>query len=227
MKKSNKKNNNMIDNMYRYLEKFIGTYRVMAEYDLQTNDFPRDEEGNIDKSFEDLYIPCSRGKSVIKHTYDDEVLVICFYDKSSTAKNVFNELKCKYKNIYLEYDDCGTDALIYFKSEDIDKIATIVKPKTSGSSIKWSSTKNLPKVEYTIPSKDLNQFKKITEKLDRTQKMHFSKTVNSEFLKQISIGFDAKEEQKKSRLGAKEYIHSINKWGDYIEFIKDRIKTYK
>ena len=203
MKKSNKKNNNMINNMYRYLEKFIGTYRVMAEYDLQTNDFPRDEEGNIDKSFEDLYIPCSRGKSVIKHTYDDEVLVICFYDKSSTAKNVFNELKCKYKNIYLEYDDCGTDALIYFKSEDIDKIATIVKPKTSGSSIKWSSTKNLPKVEYTIPPKDLNQFKKITEKLDRTQKMHFSKTVNSEFLKQISIGFDAKEEQKKSRLGQK------------------------
>ena len=116
MKKSNKKSNNMIDNMYRYLEKFIGTYRVMAEYDLQTNDFPRDEEGNIDKSFEDLYIPCSRGKSVIKHTYDDEVLVICFYDKSSTAKNVFNELKCKYKNIYLEYDDCGTDVLIYFKS---------------------------------------------------------------------------------------------------------------
>ena len=57
--------------------------------------------------------------------------------------------------------------------------------------------------------------------------MHFSKTVNSEFLKQISIGFDAKEEQKKSRLGAKEYIHSINKWDDYIEFIKDRIKTYK
>ena len=113
MKKSNKKNNNMINNMYSYLEKFIGTYRVMAEYDLQTNDFPRDEEGNIDKSFEDLYIPCSRGKSVIKHTYDDEVLVICFYDKSSTAKNVFNELKCKYKNIYLEYDDCGTDALIY------------------------------------------------------------------------------------------------------------------
>ena len=56
MKKSNKKNNNMIDNMYRYLEKFIGTYRVMAEYDLQTNDFPRDEEGNIDKSFEDLYM---------------------------------------------------------------------------------------------------------------------------------------------------------------------------
>lgn len=227
MKKSNKKNNNMIDNMYRYLEKFIGTYRVMAEYDLQTNDFPRDEEGNIDKSFEDLYIPCSRGKSVIKHTYDDEVLVICFYDKSSTAKNVFNELKCKYKNIYLEYDDCGTDALIYFKSEDIDKIATIVKPKTSGSSIKWSSTKNLPKVEYTIPPKDLNQFKKITEKLDRTQKMHFSKTVNSEFLKQISTGFDAKEEQKKSRLGAKEYIHSINKWDEYIEFIKNRIKTYK
>ena len=57
--------------------------------------------------------------------------------------------------------------------------------------------------------------------------MHFSKTVNSEFLKQISIGFDAKEEQKKSRLGAKEYIHSINKWDEYIEFIKNRIKTYK
>lgn len=37
--------------MSRYLwTKYKGIYRVIADYDESTNDFPRDDEGNIDSS---------------------------------------------------------------------------------------------------------------------------------------------------------------------------------
>ena len=148
--------------MFRFLEKYTGTYRVLGCLDLSTNDFPRDENGNIDSSYDDLYIPCSRGKSVIKHTYEDNKLVVCFYNKCSTARNVYKELKDKYKKLDIEFEDSGEDGLIYFNADDIKKIATIVKPKTSGASIKWNSSKNLPKVKYEIPSEDLKRSKHLS-----------------------------------------------------------------
>ena len=39
------------DYMFRYLEKYIGTYRVLAEIDKDSGEFPNDD------SFEDFYIP--------------------------------------------------------------------------------------------------------------------------------------------------------------------------
>lgn len=212
-----------MDKMYRYLEKYTGTYRVLPYLDLEKNDFPRDELGNIDNSFEDLYIPCSRGKAEIKHTYDEDKLVVCFYGKCSTAKNVYKEIKDKYKNIDVEFEDIGEDGLIYFNADDIKKIATIVRPKTSGASIKWNSVKNLPKVKYEIPSKDLKRLSDITKDLSRTDKMQFGKRLSSEFLSSHKL----KDEQKQSRLSPKEFIHSKGLWDDYMIKAKKEIKKYE
>ena len=208
--------------MFRFLEKYTGTYRVLGYLDSSTNDFPRDENGNIDSSYDDLYIPCSRGKSVIKHTYDDDKLVVCFYNKCSTAKNVYKELKDKYKKLDIEFEDCGEDGLIYFNSSDIKKIATIVKPKTSGASIKWNSTKNLPKIQYEIPHDDLKRLTNITKNLSRTDKMQFGRKLSSEFLDSHKL----KDEQKQSRLSPKEFIHSKGLWDDYMIKAKKEVKKY-
>lgn len=208
--------------MYRYLEKYTGTYRVLGCLDLSTNDFPRDENGAIDDSYEDLYIPCSRSKCVIKHTYDDDKLVACFYGKSSAARNVFKEIKDKYKNIDVELEEVGEDGLIYFYDEDIKKVATILRPRTSGASTKWNSNKNLPKREYKIPDADLKQYNDIAKKLDRAQKMQFGKKLIANVLDKN----DLREKQKLSRLSAKEYIHSIGKWEELIEAAKEEIKNY-
>lgn len=213
----------MCKEMYRYLEKYTGTYRVLGHLDLDTNDYPRDENGSIDESYDDLYIPCSRGKSVIKHTYEKDILVICFYGKASTAKNVYTELKDKYKNIYLKFERIGEDGLIYFNADDIKKIATIIKPKTSGASIKWNSNRNLPKVEYEIPKVDLDRLAKITKNLTKTQKMQFGRKVSSEFLDSHKI----KDEQKQSRLSQKEFIHSKGLWDDYMIKAKREVKNYE
>ena len=208
--------------MFRFLEKYTGTYRVLGCIDSSTNDFPRDENGNIDSSYDDLYIPCSRGKSVIKHTYEDNKLVLCFYNKCSTARNVYKELKDKYKKIDLEFEDSGEDGLIYFNADDIKKIATIVKPRTSGASIKWNSAKNLPKVKYEIPTEDLKRLSDITKNLSRTNKMQFGRKLSSEFLESHKL----KDEQKQSRLSSKEFIHSKGLWDDYMIKAKREVKKY-
>ena len=58
----------MVDR-FRYLEKFVGTYRVLPQLDLLTNNFPRTENGSIDPSYEDMFIACTKGE--IRHTYND------------------------------------------------------------------------------------------------------------------------------------------------------------
>ena len=216
---------NLIDHMYRYLEKYTGKYRVLANYDLSINDFPRNSEGSIDESFDDLYIPCKKG--IIKHTYDDyDKLALCLYDKrASVAKSIYDEIHKKYPSIDITLISEGNDSYIYFYDTDINKIATIIKPKTSGAKIKWHDNRNLPKIEYVIPEEDLNKYTKALNKVPKNKKMIFMKTCNSEFLESISKkDFDAKLDMKLSRLSAKEYIHSKSLWDKYIKFIKKKIK---
>lgn len=216
-------NEEVLKYMYRYLEKYTGTYRVLPEL-YKDELFPKDENGKIEKSFEDLYIPCKKG--VIKHTYIDfDILCICFYDSHSAAKNTYKEIKHKYPDLELRFEDDGRDGYIYFNANDIKKIATIIKPRTSGATIKWDSNKNLPKVVYTIPNEDLEKYNKITGHLTQTEKMQLCRKINSSFLDSITTKrYNAKEELKESRLGPKEFIHSIGKWNDYLKYYKKQLK---
>lgn len=52
--------------MAGYLRKYATPdgYRVRAEYDLDTKDYPRDHNGNINSSFDDLYIDCAGGSKI-------------------------------------------------------------------------------------------------------------------------------------------------------------------
>lgn len=233
MKQSNEY---VLEYMFRYLEKFTGQYRVLPEF---VDDLPRNEEGEIDESFEDLYIPCRKG--VIKHTYKGpDILALCFYDKAVAAKNTYKEIKDKYPDLDIELDlmkldtygkkpkeFMSSDGYIYFNANDIKKIATIVKPKTSGASIRWDDPKNLPKVEYVIPGNDIKMYADIINSMDRATKMRFGKTVNNKFLESITKkNFDAKKELKLSRLGPKEYFHSIGKWDAFIKLAKKTAKEF-
>ncbi len=128
--------------MYRYLEKYHGKYRVLSDYDLNTLDWPRDDNGKIEESFEDLYIPCKKG--VIKHTYEDyDMLVLCFYDKNeSVSKKIYDEIKSVCNPSYLKYEKFGRDQFIYFYDKDLDSIAKVIKPRVSGKGIKWKAKSN-------------------------------------------------------------------------------------
>ena len=50
--------------MAKYLMKYKGTYRLKAAIDQSTNDYPRDDSGGIDSSFDDIYIKCYGGAQI-------------------------------------------------------------------------------------------------------------------------------------------------------------------
>ena len=217
-------NANTFQKMYRYLLKYVGTYRVKAEYDQNTNDFPRNENGQIEESFEDLYIPC-KNNILIKHTYiGDDILVCCFYEKIKTANNIYDKIMQQYPNIDIEFEDSAPDGFIYFHAKDLKKLATILKPITTGKGINPFSKKNLPKPEYKIPSKDLSQLYKLTQDFDRSQTLQFFKKSNSEFLDMIfNEKKSYKNKFKSSGLNSREFIHSIGVWDRYINYIQNQI----
>ena len=157
--------------MFRYLERhYTGIYRVKAHYDLETLDFPRDEAGGVDNEYDEQYIPCKKGE--IRHTYRNtrgKDILVWYCDNIRTGLAVYNELKERFPDVDWEVDEdlgfgkediyCNLgrkkDVMIYFEAENIDKVAEVVGATTRGASIRPYSVKNLPKVPYTIPEKDL------------------------------------------------------------------------
>ena len=202
------------DYMFRYLEKYIGTYRVLAEIDKDSGEFPSDD------SFEDFYIPCNRN-CVIKHTYDgNDILALCFYDSASTAKNVAKELK-----------ELGIDAYILFNAKDIKKVAKIVKPKTSGKTINPLSKRNLAKGKnsssYKIPTEDLEKLNKSTMNLTKTEKLQVFRKLNSDFIDSMSKKDkkDYKALMKMDGLNARQFIHMNGYWDKYIKYVNKNLKS--
>ena len=48
--------------MSYYLSRYIGTYRVKSEYDLDTNDFARNPDGSLDQN--NTYIKCANDAKI-------------------------------------------------------------------------------------------------------------------------------------------------------------------
>lgn len=92
-------------------KKYRGKFRVKSDYDLSTNDFPRDEQGNIDSSFDDFYIPCAN-KSKIRH-YEQNIL---FYYCPSIGR--FRNIL---KKIYEDKVGSIDKFTIVKKSKELDK----------------------------------------------------------------------------------------------------------
>lgn len=220
--------------MFRYLERhYCGKYRVKARYDLETEDFPRDENGFIDEEYDEQYIPCRRGE--IRHTYRNvrgKDILVWYCDAVKTGHNVYKELIEKYPEVEWEVDeelgfDNSYDVMIYFEASEIDKIASVVGARKNGASIKPYSIKNLPKVPYTIPETDLNQYNKCIETfgfVEHIEKVHFLQEVNKAFASKYDATHKEKTnfitKQRNSKLKFKEYVHSVGLWKEYIDFLK-------
>ena len=169
--------------MAQYLRKYVGTYRVKAEYDLSTNDYPRLENGNLDPSFDDLYIDCKnnikikhgtgnvlscyiptrqRGMNTLKQIYKDRVSKELPSESKQTQKYLENLCEALVKESVLESAEV-LDYEVYFefKATMIEYIADLVGAKTNGASIQPLSPKNLPKAPYKIPEEDMKLYKEV------------------------------------------------------------------
>lgn len=170
--------------MAQYLRKYVGTYRVKADYDLETKDFPRDEHGSLDSSFDDLYIECKnnikirhgvgnvlscfipskpRGMNILRQIYEDKVSKKLPKEKDKYLETLCAELV--EKEILVSAEVLDFEVYFEFKAVEIDYIAKLVGAKTNGKSISPFSEKNLPKTPYKIPDKDMKLYKAATKNL--------------------------------------------------------------
>lgn len=161
-----------------YLRKYVDRYRVKADYDLDTKDFPRLDNGILDPSFDDLYIDCknnikirhgvgnvlschipskSRGLNVLRKIYQDKVSETLPKEKGHYFENLC--FKLVEQEVLVSVEVLDYEVYFEFKSNMIDYIAKLVSAKTSGSSIQPFSNKNLPREPYKIPEKDLKLYK--------------------------------------------------------------------
>lgn len=206
-------------------------YRVKAHYDLSTNDFVRDAEGELDDSFGDFYLS-GRSGIEIHHGVGSELA--CYVPKLQLGNNI---LKSYYEKMIGDYDKksipiivaelmekkyingcdiLSTEVFFTFDAKYLDDLAPIVKLKTAGATISPFSVRNLPHKPYSIPQQDMDKYKKAKGELTGLQISRLQDAFISE-----RCDKDFKMKMKKEMLKAIQYIHKIGLWDDYCEWIKE------
>lgn len=218
--------------MDNYLaQHYKGKYRVKAHYDQSTNDFVRDEDGNLEESFGDFYLS-GRSGIEIKHGVGSELA--CYCPKLKLGTNV---LRSYYESVIGKVGGKSVDKIVdelhnagfvndadimdwevyfTFDAKHLDTIAPIIKLKTSGASISPFSNRNLPKAPYTIPKKDMDKYKKARGELKGLQIARSQ----DEFI-ESHCGANAKAQMKLEMLKANNWLHKHGYWDEYCKWLKE------
>lgn len=227
--------------MAGYLKKYVGTYRVLAEYDLETFDFVRAPDGKIDTSFDDYYIPCKNNSKIIHH---HGKILMAYIPKIATGRNVIRKIyqkttgrkleenssvsinaiyqKLESMGVIMDIVELDSEILFKFKNDLLPIIAETMGAKTKGAYIKPLSIRNLPRESYIIPKEDMDLYKEAISNFQNKSPLNIS-YITKKFLKKVGdnkgSNYDVQYEQRKSKLKNKQFIHSIGKWRDYIDFL--------
>lgn len=225
----------------------------MADYDLQTNDFVRDENGKLDSSFDDYYIPCNKGgkirhfekkvllyycpsirrfKNILKSIYDEYIHNVNKFQTTTTLPSGKTKTTFDYDAMFKELLNTGTLEFINefeeegefgFKTEQMEYIASLVGAKTSGANISPFSTKNLPSVKYTIPSEEMAKYKEIIGNIDKK---------NMNLISKFTTDFDKIIQNKKGKNYNINYERKLSCLGNkefihYIGLFSEYLKFLK
>lgn len=183
--------------MDKYLwNKYKGIYRVLAHVDQETNDFPRDEKGEIDSSFSDFYIPCNygieirhgvgnvlwvyipakrRGINILKSLYNelcrdsDSLISLNELEKQDIGDRYYSHLCHAFEKsgIIFNAEVLDYEAVFAFKNANMDFICKFITPYTRGARISPMSNKNFCKKDYKIPEEDLKQYENVIKNFPR------------------------------------------------------------
>lgn len=124
-------------------------------------------------------------------------------------------------------EETDEEILFQFKYSNSDVIIPLLKPRTNGANISPFSSKNLPKnKDYKIPDEDLSMYKAIIENIPENKRLSIGIMTNS-FIKSLVTKKNPieniKADMKLKGLKSKEYIHSICKWNEYLNFLQKNI----
>lgn len=142
-------------------------------------------------------------------------------------KDLFKKDLHKKDSLIFDIEETDQEVLFKFKSNSDKIILPLLKPKTSGASISPFSSKNLPKnKDYKIPDGELNTYKQIISNLPQNQLILIGKYTTN-FIKTLetknTTWEDIKSDMAKKCLKGKEYVHSIGKWNEYLEYLKENL----
>lgn len=229
--------------MAHYLMKYKDKYRVVAQYDKNTNDYPRLLDGSIDPSFSDLYIKCKNGNYIYHFGHSTLVAVYlsigrghnaikAIYEKTIRKlpetiiwTDIYKELK--EKDILFDVEETDEEFFFKFKDKNFNIIAEVIQPSTFGAGISPYSTKNLPKTKYTIPEADMEEYRKTTTVVDK-ENMALLAQATRKFIDHISTkkftSQEIKADMKKQGLSGRNYFHANGYWSQYLDFIKTYVQ---
>ena len=242
----------MINTSY-LTDKFKGKYRLKVPINKATNDFSRKLNGSyedIDMFIEcqygnkifhyggsilQAYIPSLiRGHNIIK--------AIVGLEKFNTIYSGINENTPQYigengqktsikeqfhGDIIFDIEETDSEILFKFNYKDSDNIIPLLKPKTNGANISPFSSKNLPRnKDYKIPDEEFSTYKEIVAKIPSERILtltHSTKHYLKSLVTKKNTWDDIRADMKLKGLKGKEYIHSIGKWDEYIEYLRKEI----
>lgn len=133
------------------LNKYVGRFRVLAEFDRETHDWIKDEEGNIDDTFADFYIPFKNNHGRIEE-FDDNIIIVNIWDLEE-AKEIIERMKKDYhtnnlvkKGVVKKIIKTDAETLIYIEDSKLDDFLKYFELEKKGKSVQPFSEKNLKKV---------------------------------------------------------------------------------
>lgn len=218
-----------------YMMKYKGTYRVLAELDQQTNDVPRDANGNVSEDVE-LYIDCQYGNKITEwgHDTNGRMLLSAYIPSIGRGRNIKKAMDTK-GIPYMDYGESSVEVWFTFRAKDITEVATMLKAKTSGANISPFSVKNLPKANVEIPSGEIERYKAITAEVEKGDLLiihkittSFLTTVLTRKYKANDKSFNCQADMRKLMMGrmAKEYIWTKGMWEEYLVYLNKKIKAF-
>lgn len=205
-------------------DKFKGKYRLKVEYDKRTNDFTRKLNGTLEDI--DVYIDCQHGNKIFH--FGGSVLQ-AYIPSIGRGHNIIKAINEQFEqNVLFNIEETDLEILFRFHYKDSDKIIPLLKPKTIGANISPFSSKNLPRnKDYKIPDENLIDYKNIVTKIPPERILALTHSTNN-FIKSLvtkkNTWEDIKSDMKLKGLKGKEYIHSIGKWNDYIDYLEKELE---
>ena len=204
--------------------RYKGIYRIKVPYDKTTNQFPH----KLDGTFEDIdcYIDCQHGNKIF---HFGRSILQAYIPSLQRGRNIIKYINETFgEDIIFNIEETDSEVLFRFNVKDDDKIIPLLKPKTSGADISPFSTRNLPRnKDYKIPDEDSLRYKDISSKIPKERILELTHITNS-YLKSLvnkkNTWEDIKADMALRGLKAKEYIHSIGKWDEYIVYLSERIE---
>ena len=199
-----------------YLRRYVGTYEVRADYDEDTNDFPRLFDGTLDPSFDDYYIKCANG---IKIRHGVGSTLSCYIPSVKRGMNILKEIG----DVAIETEILDGEVYFTFPASEIGKVAKVCRACTKGRNIQPLSPKTLPKRKAILPDSELKRYKKICEKFggEKIQLARMVLEANKEFGEKLPSNY--KQEMKAERLDFRNYLWHIGRWEEYMAFLLNRI----